>query len=115
MPAHPIMPGVELGQGFLDPSYEPFLREWRENAIALADAGDTAASVCHQGALIDLVLDGHIRHDWRSVMKDLLTIGAAPSAYSKEFGQRLHKFDGQVAQSTVHSIYTRWWIALDPI
>lgn len=111
MAAHPILPGVVLGAGFSHPAYDHYLREWREHAIVEADDGRAAASVCHQATLIDLVLDGRPTHDWLSVMEDLLTDEfGRPLAYSAGFGNRLYKFEGQFLQSTVHSIYTRWWI-----
>ncbi len=111
MAAHLILPGVVLGAGVSHPAYDRYLREWREQAIVNAEEGRTAASVCHQATLIDLVLDGRPTHDWLSVMEDLLTdeVGR-PLAYSMGFGNQLYKFDGQFLQSTVHSIHTRWWI-----
>jgi hypothetical protein len=116
MTTHPILPGVVLQSGFSHPAFERYLRDWREDAIRRADEGDTAASVCHQATIIDLILDGHLRHDWPSVMQDLLTNAGRPIAYSERFGERLHKFGGQFLQSTVHSIHTRWWIerVVDP-
>jgi hypothetical protein len=111
MATHPILPGVVLGAGFSHPAYERYLRAWREQAIVDADDGRAAASVCHQATLIDLVLDGRPTHDWLSVMEDLLTgDDGRPLAYSVGFGDRLYKFEGQLLQSTVHSIHTRWWI-----
>lgn len=110
MITHPVLPGVVLQPGFSHAAYDTYLRAWREDAIRRADEGDAAASVCHQAAAIDLVLDGHLRHDWLSVMQDLLTNADRPIAYSSKFGERLHKFGGQYLQSTVHSIHTRWWI-----
>jgi hypothetical protein len=113
MASHPILPGLFLGAGFSHPDYERYLCAWREQAIVDADDGRTAASVCHQATLIDLVLDGRITYDWLSVMDDLLTdeVGR-PIAYSKGFGDRLYKFEAQYLQSTVHSIHTRWWIEM---
>lgn len=112
MAAHPMLPGVVLEVGFSHPAFERYLKDWREDAIRRADDGDAAASACHQATLIDLVLDGRPRHDWRSVMEDLLTDGERPTAYSAAFGRRLYKFGGQFLQSTVHSIHTRWWIEM---
>jgi hypothetical protein len=111
MAVHPIMPGMLLNTGFSHPAYDRYLHEWREQAIVEADAGRTAASVCHQATLIDLVLDGRLTHDWLSIMEDLLTdeIGR-PLSYSVGFGGHLYKFGGQFLQSTVHSIHTRWWV-----
>jgi hypothetical protein len=110
MATHVILPGVGLEDGFSHPIFERYLKDWREEAINAADNGIAAASVCHQATLIDLLLDGHPRHDWLSVMKDLLTNGERPIAYSDAFGKRLHKFGAQYLQSTIHSIHTRWWI-----
>lgn len=110
MAAHPMLPGVALESGFSHPAFEHYLREWREQAIVAADDGVAAASVCHNAVLIDLVLDGRVRHDWQSIMEDLLTDAGRPVAYSVAFGKRLHKFEGQYLQSTVHSIHTRWWV-----
>lgn len=111
MAIHPILPGVVLEAGFSHPTYENYLRSWREQAIVDADVGMAAASVCHQATLIDLVLDGRPTHDWLSIMEDMLTDEAGrPLASSEGFGNRLYKFAGQLRQSTVHSIHTRWWI-----
>lgn len=110
MTTHPIIPGVVLQSGFSHPAFERYLRDWREDAIRRAEDGDAAASVCQQAVIIDLILDGHLRHDWPSVMQDVLTNAGRPIAYSEKFGKQLHKFGGQFLQSTVHSIYTRWWI-----
>jgi hypothetical protein len=110
MSAHPMLPGVVLELGFVQPAYEQYLAEWRETAINDAEHGVAAASICHQATLIDLVLEGSLRHDWLSVMADLLTHEGRPIAYSVDYGKRLYKFEGQYLQSTVHSIHTRWWI-----
>jgi len=113
MNAHPVLPGVTLGTGSALPLYKPYLEAWREQAISQADDGEVAASVCHQATLIDLVLDGRPTHDWLSIMEDLLTdADGRPVAYSKGYGNRLHAFENQFLQSTVHSIHTRWWIEM---
>lgn len=110
MTTHPILPGVILEKGFICQPYVRYLRDWREKAINWADNGETAASICHQATLIDLTLDGRPIHDWLSVMDENLMDNDRPIAYSTGFGRRLHKFEGQCMQSTVHSIHTRWWI-----
>lgn len=110
MAVHPLLPAVVLEPGFINPAFERYLREWREKAIAEADDGVTASSVCQQAVLVDLVLDGRIQHDWLSIMDDLLVRAGHPLAYSPNFGKRLHKFEAQYQQSTVHSIHTRWWV-----
>ncbi|MGF9760542.1 hypothetical protein AAII07_35675 [Microvirga sp. 0TCS3.31] len=110
MTEHLVLPEVALQKGALQPMYVPYLREWRETAIQRADQGDTAASVCHQGALVDLVLHGEVRHPWHEIMDEFLTADGKPLAYSKEFGTRLYKFDAQYRQTTIHAIHTRWWL-----
>lgn len=111
MSAHPLLPGVRLNAGFIHPSYEQYLRTWRQQAIDEADDGIVAASVCHQATMIDLVLDGRLTHDWISIMEDCLTDDAGlPLAYSTKFGKLLYNFENQYLQSTIHAIYTRWWI-----
>ncbi len=110
MTQHILIPGLTLQQGFLRPAYEPFLKAWREWAIQRADDGDVAASICHQGTLIDIALIGKPSHDWLGIMDEFLTDNGAPLAYSDLFGTRLHKFGNQYRQSTVHAIHTRWWI-----
>jgi len=112
MVTHPVLPGVILQSGFIHPAFDSYLRGWRERVISDADNGIAAASICQQAVMIDLVLDGRPKHDWHSVMKDLLTVGDQPLAYSKYFGALLYKFDAQYLQSTVHSIHTRWWIEM---
>lgn len=110
MATHPMLPGVALESGFIHPAFERYLCEWREQAISAADDGVAAASVCQQATLIDLVLDGRVRHDWLTIMEELLTDAGRPVAYSAGYGKRLHKFEAQYLQSTVHSIHTRWWV-----
>lgn len=110
MSEHLILPNVALVQGAFNPAYEQYLKEWREEAICCADQGDTAASICHQATLIDLVLYGKPRHAWKEIMDEYLTKDGKPLAYSEAFGNRLHKFDNQYCQTTIHAIHTRWWI-----
>lgn len=107
---HIILPGIALVQGTINLAYEQYLKEWREEAIHCADKGDIAASICHQATLIDLVLYGKPRHAWNEIMDEYLTEDGRPLAYSEAFGKRLHKFDNQYRQTTVHAIHTRWWI-----
>ncbi len=110
MMTHIFLPRIPLQQGFIYPVYEQYLKDWREKAIQQADNGNVASSICHQATLIDLVLNGKLRHDWLSIMNEFLIKNGAPLAYSEAFGQRLHKFGNQYCQSTIHSIHTRWWI-----
>jgi hypothetical protein len=110
MTTHVFLPGIHLQQGLVYPTYEQYLKDWREEAIQRADIGDVASSVCYQATLIDLVLYGKLRHDWLCIMNEFLIHNDAPLAYSEAFGQRLHKFGDQYFQSTIHSIHTRWWI-----
>lgn len=110
MTKHIFMPGVSLQQGFVHPTHEVYLKEWREEVIRRAENGDVAASICHQATLIDLVLFGKTRHDWLGIMDEFLVDGGIPMEYSEAFGKRLHKFDNQYRQSTIHAIHTRWWI-----
>lgn len=110
MTQHIFLPNISLEQGFINPAYIQYLKEWRENAIKNADKGDVAASICHQGALIDLVLYGKLRHDWLGIMNEFLMENEVPLAYSKAFGDRLFGFRNQSHQSTIHAIHTKWWI-----
>ncbi|MFA6198551.1 MAG: hypothetical protein WC734_05400 [Patescibacteria group bacterium] len=110
MPEHIITPQITLAPGFILPIHAAYLKEWRENAIQQADHGLAAASVCLQASLIDLVLDGHIRHDWLGIMEELLTVNDVPVAYSEQYGNQLYHFGGQYLQPTIHAIHTRWWI-----
>lgn len=110
MSTHILMGEFSLSPGFIIPVHESYLKKWREDAIQNADKGDVAASVCMQAALIDLVIYGKINHDWIGVMDEYLMHDDIPIAYSEVFGKRLHKFDAQYLQSTIHSIHTRWWI-----
>src|SRR5437879_1364207 len=109
MTRHISVPDVEI-EGICNAAYLDYLRVWREEAIALADAGDVAASVCHQACLVDLAVEGKIRHDWLGIMDEFLAHDGTPLAYSEAFGRRLHGFGAQYLQSTVHAIHTRWWI-----
>ena len=110
MTNHLFLPGISLQQGYINPVYIQYLKDWREDAIQHADIGDVAASVCHQAALIDLVLYGKLRHDWIGIMDEFLMENGIPVAYSVAFGRRLYGFENQLHQSTIHAIHTRWWI-----
>jgi len=110
MTSHVLLPGVVLAAGFSHPAFEGYLREWREKVIADAEVGIAAASNCQQAVFIELVLEGRLVHDWLSIMDDLLCDGDRPLAYSSAYGDLLYKFGGQYLQSTVHSVYTRWWV-----
>jgi len=110
MSEHLILPKVVLVKDAINPAYDQYLKGWREEAIRRADEGDTAASICLQATLIDLVLYGKPRHAWNEVMDEYLTKDDKPLAYSEAFGKRLHKFNNQYRQTTVHAIHTRWWI-----
>jgi hypothetical protein len=110
MTEHILLPGIHLRQGFIHAAHLKCLKDWREEAIQRADDGDVAASICLQATLIDLVIDGKLCHDWLGVMDEHLLYNGAPLAYSEVFGKRLHKFEAQYKQSSVHSIHTRWWI-----
>jgi hypothetical protein len=107
---HLLLPSVDLKSGFSHLAFDRYLREWYEQAITNADNGLVAASICLQAVLIDIILEGRIRHDWISIMEELLTDGERPVAYSKGYSQQLYKFEAQYLQSTIHSIHTRWWI-----
>lgn len=110
MTSHIFLPGIDLQKKFIHPTYEQYLKTWREDAIQHADNGDVASSICYQGVLIDLVLYGKPRHDWLGIMNEFLMDNAVPLAYSQVFGARLHKFANQYLQSSIHAIHTRWWI-----
>lgn len=110
MTEHIFLPGIALQQGFVHPDHKQYLRTWCEEAIQRAENGDIAASICHQATLIDLVLYGKPRHDWLGIMDEFLMDNGTPLAYSEAFGKRLHKYDNQYRQSTIHAIHTRWWI-----
>src|ERR1035437_3772186 len=106
---HALLPGVDLSIP-IRAEYEDYLRTWREEAITRADAGDIAMSICLQATFADLALHGKLVHDWLGVMDEFLTVDGAPVAYSAAYGKRLHRFDAQYIQSTIHAIHSRWWI-----
>jgi hypothetical protein len=111
MTEHLFVPAVRLKKGFVSPVHERYLKDWRESALRQADVGDTAASVCHQATMIDLVLEGKPSRAWSEIMEALLTDKVGnPLAYSEAYGRRLYKFDNQYLQTTVHAIHSRWWI-----
>ncbi len=110
MTSHPTLPGVKLKTGFSHTVFERYLKDWREDSVRRSESGDVAASVCLQATVIDIVLDGSAQQDWISVMDDHLTDNGRPVAYSRAYGDRLHKFARQHLQPTLHAIHTRWWI-----
>jgi len=110
MITHLLLPGVTIETGFSHPVFDRYLCEWREQAITDADDGIISTSICLQGVLLDLLINGELQHDWLSIMLDLLTDAERPIAYSKNYGKQLYMFDGQYLQSTIHAIHTRWWV-----
>jgi hypothetical protein len=82
MTTHILMPEIMLHEGLAHPVYEQYLKGWRESAIKMADAGETAASICLQGTFVDFVLFGKPGHDWLGIMDALLMDGDTPLAYS---------------------------------
>ena len=111
MSSHIFLPGLRLQLGRLIPAHQLYLSEWHEEAVQKADSGDVSASICLQGALIELVQFGHLTHDWIGIFDEYLTgDDCAPIAYSEKYGQRLYGFESQAKQATILSIHTRWWI-----
>lgn len=116
MMRHLFLPEVPLDGSSCHPAYAEYMKAWREDVVTRADDGEVAASGCLQGALIDLVSNGKINHDWLGIMDEHLTADARPLAYSERFGAKLHGFGSQYLQSPVHAIHARWWLetALTP-
>ena len=111
MSGHIFLPGLRLQPGWLIPPHQQYLNEWHEEAIQKAESGDVSASICLQGALIELVQFGRFTYDWIGILDEYLTgDDCAPIAYSEKYGQRLYGFDSQAKQATIFSIHTRWWI-----
>jgi hypothetical protein len=110
MANHIFIPQINLTNRAVDSVYVPYLSQWRENIINMADDGKVCASYCLQAAFIELVLEGRLIHDWIGIMDKYLTEGSIPLAYSERFGELLYKFSAQYKQSTIHAIYTKWWI-----
>lgn len=107
---HIFLHDIPMRKGGIHSAYERYLLDWREEAIRHAEDGDVAASVCNQAALVDLILYEEVRHDWLGIMDSFLMDEGKPLAYSEAFGKRLHKYANQYYQSSIHAIYTRWWI-----
>ena len=105
-----MIPGADLETLRRDAAYKKYLDDWRESAKQNAENGEVSASMCLQAAMVDLVSDGRITHDWRGVMDDLLTVDGLPTAYSNKFGQRLYGFGAQTLQPTIHAAHCRWWV-----
>jgi hypothetical protein len=113
MRRHLITAGVDLASVQLVPLHESYLRVWREHAIQQGDSGDISAAICLQGTLVDFILDGSPSHDWLGVMDEHLNYKGVPIAYSEKFSRRLHKFNAQYLQSSIHAIHSRWWIEVN--
>lgn len=107
---HVFLSDLKLGLDSIHASHRQYLLAWNEKVANLADEGIVAASLCYQAASIDLFVHGKLMHDWLGVMDEYLMADCGPLAYSENYGNRLHKFSAQYLQSTVHSIYSRWWI-----
>ena len=110
MITHLLFPGVTIKTGFSHTAFDRYLCEWREQAITDAEDGVISSSICLQGVLIDLILNGELQHDWLSIMFDLLSDAGRPITYSKNYGKQLYMFDEQYLQSTIHAVHTRWWV-----
>lgn len=109
MRQHIFIP-IEIEKGGCLPVYQQYLKEWRENVVTMADQEKVSASNCHQAVLIELVLEGRVTHDWLGIMNELLMENGVPTAYSFEYSKQLHKFNAQYKQSSIHAIYTKWWL-----
>lgn len=91
--------------------HKKWLDQWLERLLASIEDGEVAASQCLQGVLIELLLNKSMKVDWLGVFNNLLmTNEGLPMAYSLAYGKKLHKFDAQYEQVTVHSIHTFWYI-----
>lgn len=108
---HLFLPDININSIELLPEHEEWLKTWLYEVEQDIENGDTASSICLQGIISELVLFKEIRTDWLGILKEYLRdeIGN-PIAYSREFGKRLYKFDGQWLQTPVHAAYTHWWI-----
>ena len=111
MVSHIFLPELNLQPGHMIPDHQLYLSGWHEEAVQKAEDGDVSASMCLQGALIELVQFGHLTQDWIGIFDEYLTdANRTPIAYSEKFGRRLFGFESQAKQSTILAIHTRWWI-----
>jgi len=110
MSTHVFIPEVQIIKGNFFPVYEQYLKDWRINAIRMAEDGKVSASICLQATLIDLLIDGKINHDWKGIMDEHLAENGIPLSYSESYGKLLYKFTAQYKQSTIHAIHTKWWV-----
>ncbi|MNW41181.1 hypothetical protein D3C74_183110 [compost metagenome] len=108
---HLLLPDINIQSIKLLPEHEEWLKTWLFEVEQDIENGDTASSICLQGIISELVLYKEIRTDWLGILKEYLTDeNGNPIAYSRKFGERLFKFDGQWLQTPVHAVYTHWWI-----
>lgn len=110
MNKHLMLPDIEIKHRQLLDEHGAYLSSWLDQALMRVEAGDVAASMCLQGALIELTLHGELKTDWIGVFDEYLSLEGRPLAYSERFGQRLHMFASQAIQPTIHATHARWWI-----
>lgn len=96
---------------YLAPELKDWLKDWLITIEEQIEHGSISSSECIQGLLSELLLYGEDRYDWLSVERELLRDDAGnPMAYSKQYGEKLYRFDRQWRQMPVYAIYNSFWL-----
>ena len=106
-----IFPDVDVSTLELVPQHEAWLKNWLLD-IEIEISNDSVSSAwCLQGLLAEIALYGCVQTDWEGIIRELLKDEQGrPLAYSEEYGEKLYKFSDQWKQTSIHAIYTHWWI-----
>lgn len=111
MTEHIVVPLTDFTNITLLRGHRDWLESWLHEVEENVEKGIVASSVCFQGIISELALNGGIQTDWVGIMDDLLIDeNSHPLAYSERYGAQLYNFRDQWKQVPTHAIYTRWWI-----
>jgi hypothetical protein len=104
-----LLPGVPIEKMDICGEHQSWMKEWMGCVTEEHEKGIVSSSNCVAGFISECLLYGRPKTDWTGLMEGFLEHIGVPLAYSEEFGKKLYKFN-QWRQSTVHAIYSRWWI-----
>lgn len=94
----------------LHPEHNAWLKKYLNLIYDNIELGLVSSSICLQGILSEICINGHPMNQWIDIMDDYLIDNDEILAYSHDYGNLLYKFESQWRQSPIYAIYTRWWI-----
>jgi hypothetical protein len=107
---HLLLPYVDFENLELITPHKEWLEKWLNNMINKIEDKIVSTSLCLQGAIAEILLYQELKTDWTGIIQSYLKDeNSKPLAYSEEFGKLLYKYN-QWKQTTVHAIYSQWWL-----